>query len=100
MSASRSVGRKGNSRLLVGRARCLAREVRHIGDGKGSRLRSLFGRGMSSGRPDGVVPVLLSGGDVLASVMQTIPSANTQAPVVMVAEFASRLMVRRASNNN
>jgi choline dehydrogenase-like flavoprotein len=34
------------------------------------------------------------------SVMPTIPSANTQAPVVMIAEFASRLIVRRASSNN
>ena len=34
------------------------------------------------------------------SVMPTIPSANTQAPVVMIAEFASRLIVRGASNNN
>jgi hypothetical protein len=32
--------------------------------------------------------------------MPTIPSANTQAPVVMIVEFASRLIVRRASNNN
>jgi choline dehydrogenase len=28
-----------------------------------------------------------------ASVMPTIPSANTNAPVVMIGEFASRLMV-------
>jgi hypothetical protein len=32
--------------------------------------------------------------------MPTIPAANTQAPVVMIAEFASRLNVLRASNNN
>jgi choline dehydrogenase len=28
-----------------------------------------------------------------ASVMPTIPSANTQAPAVMIGEFASRLLV-------
>jgi choline dehydrogenase len=28
-----------------------------------------------------------------ASVMPTIPSANTHAPVVMIGEFASRLLV-------
>jgi len=28
-----------------------------------------------------------------ASVMPTIPSANTQAPTVMIGEFASRLLV-------
>jgi choline dehydrogenase len=35
-----------------------------------------------------------------ASVMPTIASANTQAPVVMIAEFASRPIIRRAANNN
>jgi choline dehydrogenase len=28
-----------------------------------------------------------------ASVMPTIPSANTHAPVIMIGEFASRLML-------
>jgi pimeloyl-ACP methyl ester carboxylesterase len=43
------VGRKGNCRRFVGRTRCLAREVRHIGDGKGTRLRSLSAGRTSSG---------------------------------------------------
>jgi len=30
-----------------------------------------------------------------ASVMPTIPSANTQAPAVMIGEFASQLLVAR-----
>src|SRR5262249_53732667 len=34
-----------------------------------------------------------------ASVMPTIPSANTNAPTVMIGEFASRLIVARCSNS-
>ena len=34
-----------------------------------------------------------------ASVMPTITSANTQAPVVMIGEFASRLVVARLSGS-